>query len=110
MRSDRERLIDIREAIDRIEKYTAQGRPHFDADELVQTWIVHHLQIIGEAAAAISEAFQSSHPEAPWREIIGMRNVLVHGYFDIDRDIVWATAAQDLAPLKATIDKWIADS
>ena len=49
MRSDRERLLDVIEAIERIEKYTAQGREAFERDELVQTWVVHHLQIIGEA-------------------------------------------------------------
>lgn len=49
MRDDRERLLDILEAIERIEKYTARGRSVFDKDELIQTWVLHHLQIIGEA-------------------------------------------------------------
>ncbi len=49
MRDDRERLLDILEAIERIEKYTARGRSVFDEDELIQTWVLHHLQIIGEA-------------------------------------------------------------
>ena len=50
MRDDRERLLDIREAIRPIEKYSSRGRDVFERNELVQTWIVHHLQIIGEAA------------------------------------------------------------
>lgn len=52
MRDDRERLLDIVEAIERIEKYTVRGRTAFDEDELIQTWVLHHLQIIGEAVRA----------------------------------------------------------
>ena len=50
MRDDRERLLDILEAIERIERYAARGREAFENDELLQTWVVHHVQIIGEAA------------------------------------------------------------
>jgi uncharacterized protein with HEPN domain len=58
MRDDRERLLDIQEAIERIEKYAAQGQEAFERDELIQTWIVHHLQIIGEASRAISSSLR----------------------------------------------------
>ena len=54
MRDDRERLLDILEAIERIEKYTSKGREVFKDDELIQTWVVHHLKIIGEATRALS--------------------------------------------------------
>ena len=53
MRRDRQRLEDILEAIERIEKYATGGRANFDGDELVQTWVVHHLQIIGEAVRGL---------------------------------------------------------
>ena len=49
MRDDRERLKDIQEAIERIERYTSKGRKAFERDELIQGWVVHHLQLIGEA-------------------------------------------------------------
>jgi uncharacterized protein with HEPN domain len=52
VRSDRERLLDILEAIERIEKHTAKGRQAIEHDELLQTWVVHHVQIIGEAPAS----------------------------------------------------------
>ena len=55
MRDDYQRLLDIREGIERIEKYTAGGRIEFDHSELVQTWVLHHLQIIGEAARALRQ-------------------------------------------------------
>ena len=88
MRDDRERLFDILEAIERIEKYTSRGRSVFDEDELIQTWVLHHLQIIGEAVRALSPDTTSRSDEIEWSKIIGMRNILVHNYFSIDAEIV----------------------
>jgi len=99
MRDDHERLLDIREAIERIEKYAGQGRETFEHDELVQTWIVHHLQIIGEASRTLSSDLRDQHPEVPWSKIIGMRNILVHDYFGIDVDVVWSVVEHDLPDL-----------
>ena len=104
MRDTQERLRDIQEAITRITKYTSQGRVAFDESELVQTWVVHHLEIIGEAARSISPEFKDVHPEIPWKQISGMRNILIHIYFGIDRDIVWAVVERDLPLLKNSID------
>ncbi|MGH7961399.1 MAG: HepT-like ribonuclease domain-containing protein [Candidatus Binatia bacterium] len=104
MRDDRERLLDIQEAIERIEKYATQGQEAFAQDELIQTWIVHHLQIIGEAARALSSDLRDQHPEMPWSNIIGMRNILVHDYFGIDVDVVWAVVERDLPDLKLQIE------
>lgn len=63
MRDDRVRLEDIVEAAEAIEKYAARGRPAFEQDELIQSWIVHHLQNIGEAARGLSAAFRERDPE-----------------------------------------------
>jgi hypothetical protein len=60
MRDDKERLLDILESIENIEKYVVRGKTAFENDELVQTWILHHLQILGEAAAKISMIFRNS--------------------------------------------------
>ena len=90
MRNDPDRLLDIREAIERVYRHTAAGRAAFAADELVQTWVVHHLEIIGEAVRALSDEFRTRYPEVPWREIVRMRNVLVHTYFSIDLERVWS--------------------
>jgi uncharacterized protein with HEPN domain len=99
-----ERLRDIQEAIEQIWKYTNQGRDLFDQNELVQTWVIHHLEIIGEAARAIPQDFRSLHPEISWRQINGMRNILVHHYFGINRDRVWAVVEHNLPGLKTSID------
>lgn len=103
MRDDRERLLDIQEAIERIEKYAARGRETFERDELIQIWILHNLQILGEAARAISDDFKQQHPEVYWQQIAGMRNILVHDYFGIDASIVWAVVERDLPALKQQV-------
>jgi uncharacterized protein with HEPN domain len=81
VRDVNERLLDIQEAITNIMKYTGQGRDSFNQNELIQTWVIRHLEIIGEAARAIPADFKELHPLVPWRKINGMRNLLVHHYF-----------------------------
>jgi uncharacterized protein with HEPN domain len=103
MRSDRAYLEDIVEAIDCIEKYTAKGRDEFDSNELVQTWVVHHIQIVGEASSRITEELRLAHSQVPWGVIRAMRNVLVHFYFGIDVDEVWRTVEKDLPILKSQV-------
>ena len=103
MRDDRERLLDILEAIAQIEKYAVRGKPAFEQDELVQNWIVHRLQIVGEACRALTPEFRDLHPEVPWSEVIGMRNILVHGYFGIDNAIVWSVVEDSLPTLKTQV-------
>ena len=103
MRDDRERLLDVIEAIERIERVSSRGREYFYVDEMAQVWVIHHLQIIGEAVRGISSEFRAKKQEIPWSEIIGMRNVLIHHYFGIDRDAVWNVVEHDLPELKRQI-------
>ncbi len=91
------------EAIERIEKYVVHGKARFQTDELIQNWIIHHLQIIGEACRALSPDFQKGHPEVPWAQIVGMRHILVHDYFGIDLVEVWKAVERDLPILKTKI-------
>ena len=100
MRDDRQRLLDIFEAIQRIEKYAAQGRKAFERDELIQNWVLRHLQIIGEACRSLSSDFRNQHPEVPWSQAVGMRNILVHHYFEMDVEAVWSAVERDLPGLK----------
>jgi uncharacterized protein with HEPN domain len=92
------------EAIRRVERYAARGRDAFEADELIQSWVVRHLQIIGEAARALSAEFRDAHPEVPWPEIIGMRTIIVHRYFDVDLDVVWTAVDRDLPTLRQHLE------
>jgi len=100
VRGDRERIIDMLEAIENLQRYTDKGREAFDGDELIQTWVVHHLEIIGEAASRLGTGFRAEHLEVPWSQIIAMRNILAHEYFGIDLDEVWQVVERDLPELK----------
>ena len=100
MRDDRTRLQDIVEAAEAIEKYSARGREAFEKDELIQTWILHHLQVIGEAARGLSLAFRVQHPDEIWARAVGMRDILVHRYFAIDADAVWEAVQGSLTYIK----------
>lgn len=161
MRDDATRIQDALEAIERIEKYAARGRPIFDEDELneylrpwtatpgqaldfvdcgrpqrsitavqpfglrgsmnrksqqrsklrgmnpiaIQTWVVYHLQILAEALLRMEESTRSSQNAIPWDEIRGMRNILIHEYFGIDKDIVWAVVESDLPKLRTQLEE-----
>ncbi|MEK6711513.1 MAG: DUF86 domain-containing protein [Nitrospinota bacterium] len=107
MRAPRERLEDILEAIACVERYTARGREAFERDELIQNWVVRHLQIIGEAARALPEEVRGLALEVPWPKIIGMRHVLVHDYFGIDTEVVWNVVERDPPGLKREIEKML---
>lgn len=104
MRDDIERLRDIVAAIERIEKYVPHEKTTFDGQELIQTWIVYHLQIVGEAARAISKDFKADHLEVPWREVGDLRNLTIHEYFRIDLEIIWDIVQNDIPPLKRQIE------
>lgn len=108
MRDDRARLLDVREAVERIEKHTAAGRDVFDRDELVQTWVVRHLEIIGEAVRGLSQDLRDRHPEVPWAEIVALRNLLAHHYFGIDLQAAWQVVDRDLPELKRNVDSILA--
>ena len=103
MRNVQERLRDIVEAIERIERYAIRGRSAFENDELIQIWMVSHIQIIGEASNALPDELKQAYPEIPWRQIIGMRHILVHQNFEVDLDVVWTTVTRDLPPLKRAV-------
>jgi uncharacterized protein with HEPN domain len=103
MRDDREKLQDILDAIERIERYAVEGRQAFEQNELIQTWFTQNLQVIGEASRALSATTRDQHPEVSWSKMIGMRNILTHNYFEIDLDIVWLAVEQELPSLKQAI-------
>jgi uncharacterized protein with HEPN domain len=103
VRDPRERLQDILEAIGHIDRYAARGREAFEADELIQSWFVRHLQIIGEAARALPEEIRAKMQDIPWSQVIGMRHILVHDYFGIDTEVVWDAVQRDLPNLREKI-------
>ena len=76
-----------------------KSRADLDSDEMLAIATIHLIEVIGEAAHSVSEAFQEKYPEIPWQPITGTRNRLAHGYIDIDLDIIWTIVTKDLPPL-----------
>ncbi len=79
----------------------------YESDEMVQTWMVHNLQIIGEASRNMSDEFRRAHPKLPWPLIVGMRNILVHEYQNVDLDLVWSTIERDLPQIQMELKKML---
>lgn len=79
------------------------GRNLYDDDFAIADAIVRELLVIGEAAKNISPEFKAQHVEIPWKEIMGMRDWLVHGYAEVDWDKVWNTAMSDIPELKVQL-------
>ncbi len=103
MRSDADRVEDILRAIGRIERETAIGQERFRKDEMLQTWVIHHLEIIGEAVKGLSDEYTAARPAIRWSAIARMGDRLVHGYWDIDLDAVWQTIQRDLPLLRSAV-------
>ena len=80
-------------------------RSDLEKDRKLVLSLVRLVEVIGEAAGQVSQGFRDAHPEIPWPEMIGMRNRLIHAYFDIDLDRVWDTVKDDLPPLIARLER-----
>jgi uncharacterized protein with HEPN domain len=92
------------DAINQIESYTADlSYEEFLQDRLVQDGVIRQLEIIGEACRYLSEELRSLNPDLPWAQIIGLRNRLIHAYFDINLGIIWDIVQADIPSLKSRI-------
>jgi len=104
----RDDLIRIRHMIDAAREAIsfAEGRSRAALNEnrMLVLSIVKDVEILGEAASRVSEETRRANPAIPWREIVSIRNRLIHGYFDINLDIVWKTVVEELPPLVAALD------
>jgi len=95
MKDDRLYLVHILECIDRIERYTAEGKEAFMADEKTQDAVLRNLQVLSESIQRLSAGLKATHPEVDWRGISGFRNVLVHDYLGINLIRVWEIVEDD---------------
>jgi uncharacterized protein with HEPN domain len=84
-----------------------RSRSDLDADEMFALALVRLLEIIGEAAKRLSAELRQQCPGIPWKQIAGTRDRLIHGYFDVDLDIIWAIITDDLPVLTAELEKII---
>ena len=86
-----------------------RSRTDLDTDRKLNLSLVRLLEIIGEAARGISEEFRQNHPDLPWNKMVGMRDRLIHGYFDVNLDVVWETITKDLPSLIVQLEKIVSD-
>ena len=107
---DKERLEHIIQAVERIKRYTKGiSYESFIADDTIYYAVVKNIEIIGEAANMLTSDFQAAHPETPWKMIKGMRNYIVHEYFQIDNNVVWSVVTKNLSELETQISKYLAE-
>ena len=76
-----------------------------DAERMLVLSLIKEIEIIGEAASKISENYKANFSEGPWTDIVGMRNRLIHGYFEVDLNILWNTITKDLPYLKKKLQE-----
>lgn len=108
---DRTRLEHIVESIDNIFSFTnSKSADDLSVDKMLFYAVVKNIEIIGEAAYHISQAFRNTHPETKWEDIMRMRNVLVHDYYQIKDKEVWGVIKNDLQPLHDQIARYIAET
>ncbi len=94
---DRVRVKHMIDAAESIAQFIhGRARADLDKDLLLQFAVLRAVEIIGEAASRVSSETQSNTPQVPWRTIIAMRNRLIHGYFEIDTEIVWKTVTEEI--------------
>lgn len=84
-----------------------RSRTDFDTDRVWYLAMIQLLQILGEAVSRLSQSYRNTYPKIPWNEIISLRNRLIHGYNEIDKDIVWKIINTDLPALVESIEKII---
>lgn len=108
---DKNRLEHIVEAIVRLQTHAGNlPEEELRKDVLRYYGIVKNIEIIGEAARMLTDDFKALHPEVEWRNISGMRNFLVHEYFNVDEETVFEVLHSEIPELKTHIEKMLSDT
>jgi len=109
-RNDPKRLNDILQAIDTISQYVdGRGMQEFLADKKSYHAVIYNIMIIGEAANMLTFEFREAHSELQWRQITNMRNFLIHGYHNVEEDLVWEAIDVDLPRIREIIAKYLVE-
>lgn len=104
-------LQDVLDAVDAIEQFTEGVQAEEFSRNLEKVFAVSRaLEIIGEAVKRIPDSVRSQYPDIPWRDIAGMRDKLIHDYFNTDVGIIWRAAQEDIPQLKDMISRVLEDS
>ena len=81
----------------------------FANDEVKVLAALQILEIIGEASKKVPDSLKRKYPEIPWKDVAGTRDKLIHGYFDVDLEVVWRSLLEDLPPLRWTVQRMLED-
>jgi uncharacterized protein with HEPN domain len=108
VKNDRPYLADILQALQRVEEIGQRGHDAFLADWLLQDAAIRNFEIVGEAVKRVSAELKAAHPEIPWADLAGFRDVLIHQYFRVDLEIVWALIEQRVAALRGDLARLVA--
>ena len=103
MKDDKVFLYNILESIIKIETYTNSGKDEFMTSGIIQDAVIRNLEIIGEATKRVSQGLKEQTNEIPWRQMAGLRDVLIHDYMGISLKIVWNVVQNELPQLKIKI-------
>ena len=104
MSRDQQSIQDIWKAIQEILSFVAgMDYEALNADRCTQVAVLYEIIVIGEAANRLSDEFRQEHSAVPWKEIIGMRNILAHQYEKVDSEVVWDVVNHDIPELMALI-------
>jgi uncharacterized protein with HEPN domain len=103
VKDDRVYLEHIRDALDDIATYTSTGRAAFFDDRMRQDATLRKLEVVGQAVKNLSEETRSKRSDIPWKQIAGMRDKVIHDYFGVNLEIVWAAVEKDLPLLARAI-------
>jgi len=103
-------LEDIQQAIEKIERYiTGFTYETFQEDEMAVDAVIRNVEIIGEAARNIPDDLRERYPEIPWKQIVGLRHIVAHKYFNVDLEIIWRITTENLPKTKSEILSMLAD-
>ena len=96
------------QAIERIRRYT-KGKTFYDfiADDMMYYAVVKNIEILGEASNMLTEDFRDAHPNTPWKLVNGMRNYIVHEYFQVDNTVIWDVIQNDLPQLENQVTNYL---
>lgn len=105
MSRDEHYLRHILDAIQKIERYSKVGHDQLVAESMRHDAVIRQLEIIGEATKRLSPQNLGQHPEVPWRQVAGMRDVLIHDYMGVDLERVWNVVHRDLPLLRKAVEE-----
>jgi uncharacterized protein with HEPN domain len=105
---DKSSLIDILNSCESIERFIGnKSKNDFYNDEMMQEAIIRKIEIIGEATNRVSEDLKNRYPDFPWKKMIAMGNIMIHMYDELELDIVWSTATNDIPLLQNRVKELI---